>query len=110
MAVRYSDFTIHLFGKRVLSYFTIRSLQWIAQLNFDKGDELSWENVDSSLPRTEKLASMVKRGIPHSLRHQLWMRFAGKSVFKLIIVVHVEIRIFKSPCIYYRYLSEARTG
>lgn len=58
-------------------------LQWIAQLNFDKGDEISWDNVDMTLPRTQKLADMVRRGIPHSLRHQLWMRFAG--MFELII-------------------------
>lgn len=54
------------------------SLQCIARLNFDGGDEISWENVGNTIPRSEKFAEMVRKGIPHSLRYQLWMRLAGE--------------------------------
>ena len=33
--------------------------------------------VEARLPRSEKLRSMVRSGIPHSLRPQLWLRFSG---------------------------------
>uniref|UniRef100_A0A034VGT7 Small G protein signaling modulator 3-like protein n=1 Tax=Bactrocera dorsalis TaxID=27457 RepID=A0A034VGT7_BACDO len=55
-------------------------LQWIAHLEFShnkEATELTWENVDVMLPRTEKLRSMVREGIPHSLRAQMWMRLSG---------------------------------
>ncbi len=65
------------FVTRLHFFVFVFSLQWIAQLNFDKGDEISWENVGLTLPKSNRLAEMVKRGIPHSLRYQLWMRFAG---------------------------------
>lgn len=29
------------------------------------------------LPRSEKLRGMIKQGIPHSLRPQLWLRLSG---------------------------------
>lgn len=66
-----------MYGNVFLNCPCFFRLQWIVQLNFDKGDEISWENVDVTLPRTDKFASMVRKGISHSLRHQLWMRFAG---------------------------------
>ncbi|XP_036344253.1 LOW QUALITY PROTEIN: small G protein signaling modulator 3 homolog [Rhagoletis pomonella] len=55
-------------------------LQWIAHLEFShnkEATELTWENVDVMLPRTEKLRNMVREGIPHSLRAQMWMRLSG---------------------------------
>lgn len=55
-------------------------LQWIAYLEFSHSDEvgeLTWDHVDVRLPRTDKLRSMVKVGVPHSLRPQLWMRLSG---------------------------------
>lgn len=55
-------------------------LQWIAHLEFShnkEATELTWENVDVMLPRTEKLRSMVREGIPHSLRAQMWTRLSG---------------------------------
>ena len=55
-------------------------LQWIAHLEFShnkEASELSWENVEVNLPRTEKLRNMVREGIPHSLRAQMWMRLSG---------------------------------
>lgn len=39
--------------------------------------ELSWDNVEVVLPRTEKLRNMVRSGIPHSLRGQMWLRLSG---------------------------------
>lgn len=38
---------------------------------------MTWDNVDILLPRTEKLRNMVRSGIPHSLRPQMWMRMSG---------------------------------
>lgn len=54
--------------------------QWIAHLEFShnkEASELTWDNVAVSLPRTEKLRNMVRAGIPHSLRPQMWMRLSG---------------------------------
>jgi len=54
--------------------------QWISHLEFShqkEANELTWENVDIVLPRTEKLRNMVRTGIPHSLRSQMWMRLSG---------------------------------
>ncbi|MCL4127338.1 UNVERIFIED_CONTAM: hypothetical protein GTU68_005146 [Idotea baltica] len=55
-------------------------LKWIAYLEFSHSEEvgeLTWDHVDVTLPRTEKLRSMVQKGIPHSLRPQLWLRLSG---------------------------------
>lgn len=55
-------------------------LQWVALLEFSHNKEiaeLSWQNMDLRLPRTDKLREMVRRGIPHSLRPQIWMRMSG---------------------------------
>lgn len=55
-------------------------LQWVAHLEFSHNKEvcdLTWDKVDVTLPRTEKLRAMVLAGIPHSLRPQMWMRLSG---------------------------------
>lgn len=56
-------------------------LQWIAHLEFahhsEQAAELSWDSVDVTMARTEKLHTMVRAGIPHSLRPQMWMRMSG---------------------------------
>lgn len=55
-------------------------LKWVAHLEFSHNKEtsdLSWDSVERRLPRTDKLRVMVREGIPHSLRPQLWMRFSG---------------------------------
>lgn len=60
--------------------------QWISHLEFShnqEASELLWENVAISLPRTEKLRNMVRAGIPHSLRPQMWMRLSGALQKKL---------------------------
>ncbi|KAF5913882.1 small G protein signaling modulator 3 isoform X2 [Diceros bicornis minor] len=55
-------------------------LRWQAHLEFthnhDVGD-LTWDKITVSLPRSEKLRSLVLAGIPHSMRPQLWMRLSG---------------------------------
>ncbi|OXU22236.1 hypothetical protein TSAR_016879 [Trichomalopsis sarcophagae] len=54
--------------------------QWVALLEFSHNkevSELSWQHVDNRLPRTDKLREMVRKGIPHSLRPQIWMRMSG---------------------------------
>lgn len=59
-------------------------LKWVAHLEFSHNKEtsdLSWDSVERRLPRTDKLRAMVREGIPHSLRPQLWMRFSGKCSF-----------------------------
>lgn len=55
-------------------------LQWISHLEFSHSKEatdLTWDTVDIVLPRTEKLKNLVRAGIPHSLRPQMWMRMSG---------------------------------
>lgn len=55
-------------------------LKWIAYLEFSHHNEatdIAWDTVDVVLPRTEKLRNMVRGGIAHSLRPQLWMRLSG---------------------------------
>lgn len=55
-------------------------MQWIAHLEFSHNKEaieLTWDTVEVVLPRTEKLRNMVRAGIPHSLRPQMWMRLSG---------------------------------
>ncbi|XP_017773688.1 PREDICTED: small G protein signaling modulator 3 homolog [Nicrophorus vespilloides] len=55
-------------------------LQWVAHLEFSHNKEVSdltWDKVELNLPRTDKLRTMVRNGIPHSLRPQLWMRMSG---------------------------------
>lgn len=54
--------------------------QWISYLEFSQHNEVSdiaWDTVDVVLPRTEKLRNMVRSGIAHSLRAQLWLRLSG---------------------------------
>ncbi|VDI51020.1 small G protein signaling modulator 3 [Mytilus galloprovincialis] len=55
-------------------------LKWTAYLEFTHNNEvgdLTWDKVESRLPRSDKLKSMVRLGIPHSLRPQIWMRLSG---------------------------------
>lgn len=54
-------------------------LQWTAYLestHHSEAAETSWDKIDV-LPRTEKLRNMVRGGIAHSMRTQLWMRLSG---------------------------------
>ncbi|GFR68912.1 LOW QUALITY PROTEIN: small G protein signaling modulator 3-like protein [Elysia marginata] len=55
-------------------------LKWTAYLEFTHNNEvgdLTWDKVEARLPRSEKLRGMVKQGIPHSLRGQMWLRLSG---------------------------------
>ncbi|KAM5289127.1 small G protein signaling modulator 3 isoform 2-T2 [Ctenodactylus gundi] len=64
----------------LVSAWTRKRLRWQAHLEFthnhDVGD-LTWDKIAISLPRSEKLRSLVLSGIPHSMRPQLWMRLSG---------------------------------
>lgn len=55
-------------------------LRWQAHLEFthnhDVGD-LTWDKIAASLPRSEKLRSLVLAGIPHSMRPQVRPRRPG---------------------------------
>lgn len=64
--------------QKVISFFF--RLQWVAHLEFSHNTEVSdltWDTVEERLPRTDRLRAMVKLGVPHSLRPQLWMRMSG---------------------------------
>ncbi|KAK6171357.1 hypothetical protein SNE40_019563 [Patella caerulea] len=61
-------------------------LKWTAYLEFTHNNEvgdLTWDKVEPRLPRSEKLRGMVRNGIPHSLRSQIWMRLSGALEKKL---------------------------
>ena len=44
---------------------------------------LLWWQIESRLPRSEKLRQMVYQGVPHSIRSQIWMRTTGALEKKL---------------------------
>lgn len=57
-------------------------MQWISYFENLYKNELSEKEKTILRPRSEELQSMVRQGIPHSLRPQLWMRFSGRiSIF-----------------------------
>ncbi|KAJ8317937.1 hypothetical protein KUTeg_003028 [Tegillarca granosa] len=61
-------------------------LKWTAYLEFTHNNEvgdLTWDKVEPRLPRSDKLRNMVRQGIPHSLRPQIWMRLSGAQEKKL---------------------------
>lgn len=51
--------------------------QWISYLENLYKNELPEKERITLKPHSELLRSMVRQGIPHSLRPQLWMRFSG---------------------------------
>ncbi|XP_031417027.1 small G protein signaling modulator 3 isoform X2 [Clupea harengus] len=55
-------------------------LRWQAYLEFSHNHtvgDLTWELISPSLPRTDRLRSLVLAGIPHTMRPQVWMRLSG---------------------------------
>ncbi|XP_058808423.1 small G protein signaling modulator 3 homolog isoform X1 [Phymastichus coffea] len=59
-------------------------LHWIALLEFSHNKEITeLSNINSKLPRNDKLRDMVRQGIPHSLRPKVWMRMSGALEKKL---------------------------
>lgn len=50
-------------------------------------------------PRSKVLQTMVRKGIPHSLRPQLWMRFSGKLIQIKNFNIWIKI-ILKYICIF----------
>jgi len=53
--------------------------QWITYFENVYIKELSEKEKITLKPHSETLQSMVRQGIPHSLRPQLWMRFSGNK-------------------------------
>lgn len=51
--------------------------KWISYFENVYIKELSEKERITLKPHSEILQSMVREGIPHSLRPQLWMRFSG---------------------------------
>ncbi|XP_014681898.1 PREDICTED: small G protein signaling modulator 3 homolog [Priapulus caudatus] len=61
-------------------------LTWVAHLEFSQNNdvgELTWDQVEPELQRSDKLGTMVRNGIPHSMRPQIWMRISGALQKKL---------------------------
>ncbi|KRX98925.1 Small G protein signaling modulator 3 [Trichinella pseudospiralis] len=58
-------------------------LRWLAYLEFTFNstvvEDLTWEKVESFLPRSEELESLVRAGVPHSLRPYVWPRLCGAT-------------------------------
>lgn len=61
-------------------------LKWIAYLEFTHNqvvEDLTWEKIDPLLPKSDKLAQMIRAGgVPHSLRAHLWPRLCGSLLKK----------------------------
>ncbi|XP_033630050.1 small G protein signaling modulator 3 homolog isoform X3 [Asterias rubens] len=59
---------------------TQHRLKWTAYFEFAHNQDvgnLTWDKLESRLPHTEKLRHLVREGIPHSLRPNIWMRLSG---------------------------------
>lgn len=52
-------------------------MEWISYFENVFKNELSETEKITFKPHSEVLQSMVRQGIPHSLRPQLWMKFSG---------------------------------
>lgn len=52
-------------------------MQWISYFENLYSNKLSEEEKITLKPHSEVLQSMVRQGIPHSLRPQLWIQFSG---------------------------------
>ena len=70
----------------------------MAHLEFShnkESNDFTWDNVDLRLPRTDKLRLMVREGIPHSLRPQLWMRFSGDLNYTFFLSLQMSVECEK---------------
>jgi len=86
--------TVRLLLKSYKTFVIIARLQWVAHLEFSHNTEVSdltWDTVEERLPRTDRLRDMVKQGIPHSLRPQLWMRMSGWSSKNVTMYIFIKI-------------------
>lgn len=55
-------------------------MQWISYFENLCKNKLTEKEKNNLKPHSEILQSMVRQGIPHSLRPQLWIRFSGIQV------------------------------
>lgn len=90
---------LHLFSW-IFSPF--HRLQWVAYLEFnssssstgkEESETLTWDNL-GVISRTDKMRSMTRQGIPHSLRAQLWLRLSGKIKSTTHIMILVKLKDF----------------
>jgi hypothetical protein len=61
-------------------------LKWTAYLEFthnEKVGDLTWDKIETRLPHSEKLRQLIRQGIPHSIRPQIWLRACGALEKKL---------------------------
>lgn len=76
-------------------------LQWQAHLEFSMNSEvedLTWDKIGHSIPRSDKLTKLVRDGIPHSMRADVWARLSGaldkkvssKVTYKEVIEASLE--------------------
>lgn len=69
-----------MFNQIYLKIIFYNRLQWVTLLEFRHNkevSELTWKDVDTTLPHTDKLRDMIRKGVPHCLRPQVWMRMSG---------------------------------
>lgn len=52
-------------------------MEWISYFENMYKNESSETEKTTFKPHSKTLQSMVRQGIPHSLRPQLWMKFSG---------------------------------
>ena len=57
-----------------------QKLLWQAHLEFtfnSNVEDMSWDKIGNSIPRSDRLTQLVEAGIPHSMRSQIWLRLSG---------------------------------
>jgi hypothetical protein len=72
--------TLSVVPSGVLRRENDQKLKWLAYFEFTQNlgmGEVTWDKVASVLPRSDRLLSLVKGGIPHSMRSQVWQRLTG---------------------------------
>ena len=60
--------------------------KWIAYLEFNYNESatprMKWSQVEAHIRHTKVLDELVKGGLPHSMRTQLWLRFSNGILLK----------------------------
>uniref|UniRef100_A0A5S6PZI2 RUN and TBC1 domain-containing protein 3 n=1 Tax=Trichuris muris TaxID=70415 RepID=A0A5S6PZI2_TRIMR len=69
-----------LSGSKLVNEDSKLRLKWIAYFEFTFNkvvEDLTWEKVESFLPKSKQLSELVRQGVPHSLRPYVWPRLCG---------------------------------
>lgn len=60
--------------------------KWIAYLEFNYNEaaqpRMKWSQVEEQIRHTKVLDELVKGGLPHSMRTQLWLRFSNGALLR----------------------------